>query len=248
MKKTLDELQKSNHELSIENHERKMVEAALANANKKLQLMASITRHDLLNQLNSLQGYLELATMDRDEDPDLAWKYIEKAVGMLNQTVNTVKFTKEYQEIGVKTPVWHNCKNLIIKSLMHTSLIDVILENFIPDDLEIYADPLIEKVFSNLIENAVRYGGISKISISFQKENGISRIICEDDGTGIEEHEKEKIFQYQYGKNTGLGLFLSREILSITGIMIKETGEYQKGARFEIICPEGTIRFSEKDI
>jgi signal transduction histidine kinase len=54
--------------------------------------------------------------------------------------------------------------------------------------------------------------------------------------------EKEKIFSYGFGKNTGLGLFLSREILSITGITIKETGEYQKGARFEITCPRATIR------
>ncbi len=249
MQKTLDELQKSNHDLSIENHERKMVETALGNANKKLYLMASITRHDLLNQLNSLQGYLELATMDRHENPELAWSYIDKAVVILGQTVNTVKFTKEYQEIGIKTPIWQNCKNLVIKSLKHTSLHHVNLENHIPDDLEIYADPLIEKVFSNLIENAVRYGGkISKICIRFVKENGASRIICEDDGDGVENHEKKKIFQYQYGKNTGQGLFLSREILSITGILIEETGVFNHGARFEILCPEGTIRFSDKDI
>ena len=249
MQKTLDELQKSNHDLSIENHERKMVETALGNANKKLYLMASITRHDLLNQLNSLQGYLELATMDRHENPELAWSYIDKAVVILGQTVNTVKFTKEYQEIGIKTPIWQNCKNLVIKSLKHTSLHHVNLENHIPDDLEIYADPLIEKVFSNLIENAVRYGGkISKICIRFVKENGGSRIICEDDGDGVENHEKKKIFQYQYGKNTGQGLFLSREILSITGILIEETGVFNHGARFEILCPEGTIRFSDKDI
>lgn len=249
MQKTLDELQKSNHDLSIENHERKMVETALGNANKKLYLMASITRHDLLNQLNSLQGYLELATMDRHENPELAWSYIDKAVVILGQTVNTVKFTKEYQEIGIKTPIWQNCKNLVIKSLKHTSLHHVNLENHIPDDLEIYADPLIEKVFSNLIENAVRYGGkISKICIRFVKENGVSRIICEDDGDGVENHEKKKIFQYQYGKNTGQGLFLSREILSITGILIEETGVFNHGARFEILCPEGTIRFSDKDI
>ena len=83
MQKTLEELQKSNHDLSVENHERRMVETALGNANKKLQLMASITRHDLLNQLNSLQGYLELATMDRKENPDLAWSYIDKATGII---------------------------------------------------------------------------------------------------------------------------------------------------------------------
>jgi signal transduction histidine kinase len=249
MQKTLDKLQISNDDLIKENHERKMVETALGNANNKLQLMASITRHDLLNQINSLQGYLELAAMDRYDDPEQAWQYVDKAVAVLSQTVNTVQFTKEYQEIGVKSPVWQNCHNLVNKSLTHTSLNNVILENLIPEDLEIYADPLIEKVFSNLFENAVRYGGkITKISVRFMQDENTCRIICEDDGEGIKDDEKLKIFNYQYGKNTGQGLFLSREILSITGIQIEETGTYDVGARFEISCPGGTIRFTGSDI
>lgn len=244
MQKTLEELQKKNQELSLENHERKMVETALANANKKLYLMASITCHDLLNQLNSLQGYLELSSLDREDNPTLAWSYVDKATNILGQTIITVKFTKEYTEIGVKSPVWHNCRELVNKSLQHTSLNHVLLENLIPENFEIYADPLIEKVFSNLIENAVRYGEtISKIQIRYEYINGVHSIICEDDGTGIPENEKGMIFNYQYGKNTGQGLFLSKEILSITGITIQEMGIFTKGAKFEIICPEDTIRF-----
>jgi signal transduction histidine kinase len=47
-------------------------------------------------------------------------------------------------------------------------------------------------------------------------------------------------------KNTGLGLFLSREILAITGITITENGTPGKGARFEITVPEGMYRFVKK--
>jgi len=245
--KDLDELEKINNELSIENHERRLAETALESANKKLLLMANITRHDILNQLSSLQGYLELADMDRNENPDLAWSYVDKAAGVLGQTVSTVKFTKEYQDIGIKSPVWQNCKKTVTKSLQHTSLHNVVLENEMPDNLEVYADPLIEKVFSNLIENAIRYGEkISKICIRFENLNGASTIICEDDGVGIHPDEKEMIFHYQYGKNTGQGLFLSREILSITGITIQETGVLTKGAKFEMVCPEGTVRYSNE--
>lgn len=246
MQKTLLELKKSNQDLSVENHERMMVETALENANKKLQLMASITRHDLLNQFNSLQGYLELATLDRNENPEQAWDYIDKAALILQQTVNTIKFTKEYQEIGINSPTWQNCKKLISKSLQHISLHQISLITAIPDSLELYADPLIEKVFANLFDNAVRYGGkISKIIIDYEELNGIKKIIFEDDGAGVPIEEKGMIFHYQYGKNTGQGLFLSREILSITGISIDETGIPEVGARFEIICPDSTIRFSD---
>ena len=68
--------------------------------------------------------------------------------------------------------------------------------------------------------------------------------MCEDDGVGISDENKEKIFDRGFGKNTGLGLFLSREILSLTGITIHETGEPGKGVRFEIKLPNGAYRFA----
>ena len=42
-------------------------------------------------------------------------------------------------------------------------------------------------------------------------------------------------------------LFLAREILSITGITIHETGTYGKGARFELAVPKGAYRFVDMD-
>lgn len=68
----------------------------------------------------------------------------------------------------------------------------------------------------------------------------------EDDGEGISEEDKRQLFTRGYGRHTGLGLYLSREILSITGMTITETGEPGKGARFEIVVPEGGYRFSSR--
>ena len=59
---------------------------------------------------------------------------------------------------------------------------------------------------------------------------------------GIAAEEKEKIFERGFGKNTGFGLFLVREILSISGITIRETGTEGEGARFEISVPKGSYR------
>ena len=111
---------------------------------------------------------------------------------------------------------------------------------------EIFADPLFEKVFYNLFDNALRYGGagLQSIRVSSQESEGCLTIVCEDDGDGIPADEKEKIFERGFGKNTGLGLFLSREILAITGITIIENGVTGKGARFEITVPKGAYRFS----
>jgi len=96
------------------------------------------------------------------------------------------------------------------------------------------------------VDNAIRYG--KKITrISFFKEisdKGLA-LICEDDGVGVETSSKEKIFDRGFGNNTGLGLFLTREILMITGITIKEEGIPGKGARFVISLPRERTVFVE---
>ena len=81
---------------------------------------------------------------------------------------------------------------------------------------------------------------------SVEERDGDHVVVCEDDGEGVPATEKEKIFERGFGKNTGLGLALSREILSITGITIRETGEPGKGARFEMTVPKGTWRMKGK--
>jgi signal transduction histidine kinase len=70
--------------------------------------------------------------------------------------------------------------------------------------------------------------------------------VWEDNGIGVADDEKDLIFERGFGKNTGLGLFLSREILSLTEITIRETGTPGKGVRFEITVPKGHYRFSHQ--
>ena len=106
---------------------------------------------------------------------------------------------------------------------------------------------MLPRVFSTLMDNTVRHGGhATRVAISAREAAGDLIISFEDDGAGIPAEEKEQIFERGYGKNTGLGLFLAREILAITGIAIAETGEPGKGARFEIRVPEGMYRFPQK--
>ncbi|MEI7856999.1 MAG: ATP-binding protein [Methanomicrobiales archaeon] len=109
--------------------------------------------------------------------------------------------------------------------------------------VEIYADPLLEKVFYNLLENSLRHGErVTDIEIhSVFVRDGID-IIIEDNGAGIQSDAKERIFRREYFKNSGFGLFLTREILAITDLSITETGTFGTGARFVIHAPQGTFR------
>lgn len=223
--------------------ERKRAEEALRQANRKLSLLSGITRHDITNQLTMLAGYVKL--LER-KLPDAA--YAEdfariRAIG--DQIAALIQFTKEYEEIGVHAPAWQDARALADAAWKAVVPGAVTCTNDLPAGLMIFADPLIAKVFFNLVDNALRHGGTITRLRFFCRDGGINQVIvCEDDGAGVTVDEKEQIFEPGFGKNTGFGLALTREILDITGITIAETGTSGQGARFEIAVPVGQFRMS----
>ena len=112
------------------------------------------------------------------------------------------------------------------------------------DNLEIFADSLLERVFYTFADNILRHAKTAtQVTIGYQPvEEGIV-LFFEDNGNGIPDAIKEKIFERGFGTQKGMELFLVREILSITGITIRETGEPGKGTRFEMMVPKGAYRF-----
>ena len=216
---------------------------ALSQTNNKLNLMNSIMRHDILNQITAITGYLDLVK-NTVSDPSIK-AYIDPALCAADNIKKYIRFSKEYQEIGIQSPRWFTVRNLVQSAAAGLTLSPVKL---IMDlgSLEIFADPLLEKVYYTLLENGLRHGdGLTMIRFFFLRSGGNIVIVYEDDGPGVPPEYKMKIFEREYYRHTGYGLFLSREILAITGITISETGEYLKGARFEITVPEGAFRFTD---
>jgi signal transduction histidine kinase len=154
-----------------------------------------------------------------------------------------IEFTRAYQSVGVNAPSWQNLREILNRAIVNFVGSGITFAEDI-ENTEVYADPLLEKVFYNLIDNAIRYGvHIRTLRFYYQISDRGFTLICEDDGIGIPDKEKERIFEQGVGKNTGMGLFLTREILLITGIMIRENGRCGCGARFEMLIPNGAFRF-----
>ena len=228
-------------EIATDITERKRTEESLHEANQKLRLLTGLTRHDIFNKLFVLQGIFELAM--EESDLALIHQYLIKAIQTSQSIDKTIKFTREYENFGIESSGWQNVHQVIESSREEIIPGNVVVENMIPNHLEIYADPIIRKVFSTLIENALRHGGhLTRIWFSYFVSYASLVITCEDDGCGIPTEEKQQIFDHGYGKHTGIGLFLATEILSITGISMRETGTEGHGARFEIIIPVGKFR------
>ena len=242
--------------------ERKRYEKHLRELNHKMVVLSRITRHDIANQLNNLFAVsAALSDINSDVDTDAETKHLLELLEQgLNTTMHQIEFQKDYQELGVHGAEWQDVNACIekVKSLLirPPAMPDnghlptqggrqvELLANNLP---MLFADPLLEKAVYNLIENSLRHGEhVTQIKVTFSVQDGYNGMLTfEDNGVGISNVHKNKIFDKDFGKNTGLGLFLIREILSLTGISIYECGEPDQGARFDIMIPPGSWKWKK---
>jgi len=216
---------------------RKKAEEALKRANRQLNLLGSITRHDLLNKITVILGNLKMAEKMCASPEEQ--EHLTKIRYATNAIKSQIEFTRVYQNLGTHEPQWIALDSVMPRPHVPPS---VTMKTEV-QDIEILADPMLEKVFFNLIDNSIRHGEhVTEIHVTTRTSGDDLVIVWEDNGAGIDQDDKEHIFRRGFGKNTGLGMFLAREILSLTNILIRETGEPGKGARFEITVPKGAYR------
>ena len=220
--------------------ERRKVEAALATVNQKLSLLSQITRHDISNRVFALLANIDLA---KDDAENTKFKDTLEKLELVSRSIQTqITFTKDYQEIGARAPSWHSVAPMIVHAAEQLDVRGVKIGNHLPDT-EIFSDAMITKVFYNLIDNALSHGDhVTNIIFSQEETADGLLLICEDNGIGIPPQDKTRIFTKEFGRDSGLGLFLIREILAISGITLRETGDYGKGARFEMLVKKGYYR------
>jgi len=212
---------------------------------RKSRFLSGIMHNDIFNNLSALIGSLDLLKT-KTTDPDLLVD-IDRADDVALTIKRQIEFARTYEIIGTSPPQWLNADKQV-HALLSSLPDNEVTFSISLKGLEIFVDPLFEKVFANLINNSFLHGvRVSHISVSYLPFNRDIAIVYEDDGIGIHAVDKSKIFEKGVGKKPGFGLFLSREILSVTGLSVKECGVYGKGARFEIFVPEGKFRFTSPD-
>lgn len=216
-------------------------ESALQEANRKLNFLNSITRHDILNHLTVLKGNLELSIEEATEPRQK--EVLKKELAAADAIQSLITITRDYQDLGISPPEWQDLRWVILKSIEGIRFEDITLLVDI-EGVEVFADLQLRRVFSDLFRNATSYGKTTRIRIFCQESFEELHIVFEDDGIGIPPEEKERIFTRECLLKGGFDLFLAKEILSITGIGIRETGVHGKGAEFELRVPKGGYRFT----
>jgi PAS domain S-box-containing protein len=214
--------------------DRTRMERALQQANKKLNLLTSTTRHDIHNKITVLLGYLGRAKKIT-KDPVLL-EYLERQEKAAKEIWSEMQITRDFKNLGTDSPVWLNVRTIAV---LATNYYDNQPVRFIIDlpDIEIYVDKHLERVFFQIFSIFLKPGHNSTFVrvTAGEKEQGLT-IIVEGDGYGFNEEEKEFLFELKSsGENNDL--FIIREILSLTGISINENGVPGEGACFEIGVP-----------
>ncbi len=218
----------------------------LAFVQKKLQVVGSVTRHDVLNQMTAVMGYNEiLLTMITDEK---LRRYLTIEHEATEKMRRIFAYSKVLQLTGTEPPHWQRLDGIVHLACDEADLRSVSVKQE-TGPVSLFTEPQIYKVFSYLFDNAVRHGKTTtEIRMTLNPGTADTVLVVEDNGSGIAPGSKEKIFDHGFGKYTGWGLFIAREILAANGMTIRETGAPGNGARFEIVIPKGRIRTGEKPL
>jgi len=102
----------------------------------------------------------------------------------------------------------------------------------------------VDQVLTNLVSNAVRYGGRKPIAVALARAPGRATISVSDQGTGIEEKDLSRIFErFERGESSrshgglGLGLYIARRIVEAHGGTIAVTSRVGEGSTFKVDLP-----------
>jgi signal transduction histidine kinase len=171
-------------------------------------------------------------------DPALL-EYLKIMINITEEIHSQIEFTRIYELLGSHEPQWVHLETV----MPYSSLPDSVTLTANISDVYLFADPMLEKIFFSLLDNSIRHGQrVTEIRVTADEYEAGLAVIWEDNGIGVANEEKELIFEHGFGNNTGFGLFLLREILSLTDITIIETGRSGKGVRFEMMVPKGAYR------
>lgn len=210
-------------------------------AQHKLQLLGSLTNHDLRNHITTAAGYLELAGRSREEAKRS--EHLAKSRASLMDMNALLDSTKRYYDLGQVPPAWLGLRDAVFQALLSLDMegLDVQVDLL---DVEVYADEMLVQVFHNLVHNTVNHGrGATTVRFRCEETDEGLHIIYEDDGPGVPVEDKEAIFEWKYGSRRGHGLHFVSEVLAATGMNIREAGEQGEGALFVIMVRPGGYRF-----
>jgi len=200
----------------------------------------SLLRHDVRNKNQIIKGYLELM-----KDCDLSKEandFIEKAEHAAEDSIDIIEKVRKLRKIEEEEEIEKIDMSLVFDKILseHQGQLkeNDININISRCDCKVKGGKLLEELFSNLIENSIQHSRCDEIKISSLIEDDECVVCVEDDGVGIDDEVKEKIFKKGFKKGetagTGLGLYMVKEIAESYDGSVEVKDSSLGGAKFVI--------------
>ncbi len=189
--------------------------------NEKLRVVEGLTRHDIRNKLSALNGRLYLLKKRLSDNPE-ALQQLKEAELVSQQILRIIEFEKIYVQVGAEELSYIDVERHINEAaFLFSDLKGATLVNEC-QGLMVLADSLLRQLFYNLIDNTLKYGKKTRrIRVHYREEENQLKLIYEDDGVGIAEDVKRRLFQEGCGTGTGYGLYLIKRICEAYGWTIE---------------------------
>jgi PAS domain S-box-containing protein len=217
----------------------KNAEKKLDVMNEKLRVVGSLTRHDVRNKLAAITGNIYITKKKLADHPDVLENFNDMQLAC-EQIVRIFEFARDYERLGVEELAFVDVGAMVDKAASPFS--DLKGARVVNEchGLGALVDSLLERLFYNLIDNSLKYGGkLTQIRIRHEESEDGLKLIYEDDGVGISKDNKAKLFRegFTTGKGSGYGLYLIKRMIEVYGWTIQETGMPGKGAQFTMTIP-----------
>ncbi|MEF8832254.1 MAG: PAS domain S-box protein [Candidatus Thermoplasmatota archaeon] len=204
---------------------------------ERKRFLHTMLRHDVGNKTQTAKGYQKLLKKEYEGE-----ELVDKTIKVLNEAQEIIEKVEKLRKIEEQQDIRDVYPSSIIKRVLskyepYLEELDFDLE-VKKEKLQAKAGPLLETLFSNLIENSIRHSGCDRIRIRILPKDEKVLIIFEDDGIGIPDDKKDKIFEkgFKEGKTegSGLGMYLIKKIVGNYDGSIEVKDSELGGARFDI--------------
>ncbi|MFB6195331.1 MAG: sensor histidine kinase [Haloplanus sp.] len=221
--------------------ERRTVRAENAEAEtQRLEYLNSVLRHEVLNNVNVIDGYAELARERTNSDrvADHLETIQHKSEDMADVITDVRVLIESIQPSEGLDAV--NLATVLTGELddLRTTYDHVEVEAEMPDDVYVVADELLPRVFGNLLTNAVEHNDspIPRIDVTVERDDEAVTVRVADNGPGIPDEERDRLFERGTGDH-GVGLYLVAALVDGYGGRVELTETGPEGSVFAVTLP-----------
>ena len=231
---------------------RNIVDMEILDAKEDGDLYLDLMSHDIDNKnvIALLAAEILIDEMDLD---DVHREYLQKIINSIISSSTIISNIKKLRKVEhEKLKVYSMDLDSVLEEIAEESRKNPVKKvsiDYLKSGVRVTANELLVEVFSNLLDNAIKYSGETvKIKVRVRKCDDGIEIAVEDSGKGVSDKLKKVIFMpdirgKESVKGSGLGLYLSKTLIEKYGGSIriedKVTGDSTQGARFVVVLPQG---------